>query len=273
MSDSKTKENRISLAISGAAGRMGVRLIDLGSQDPSLQIVSAIEAADHSDCGTDAGLVAGIGEIGVTISDQFPADVDVLVDFSHPEGAAAAVDYCVEKKRSLVMATTGLTDSTIQKIKQAGNEIAVVWAPSMSLAVNLTMKLVETAGLALKDHPTGVDVEIIERHHRYKVDAPSGTALKFGEIIATTMGQTNHQHGREGMVGERAQNEIGYHAIRSGDNPGQHTIVLGMLGETIELNVAASNRDCYAAGALAAARFVVGKPAGVYNMYDVLGLS
>ena len=267
MSDSRTK-----LAISGAAGRMGKRLIDLGSQDEFFQIVAAIEASDHRDLGSDAGLAAGIGEMGLVFSDQYPAEVDVVIDFSHPAGAAAAVDYCVEHRKPLVMATTGLHESTIEKIKQAGHQIGVVWAPSMSLAVNLTMKLVETAALALKDHATGVDVEIIERHHRFKADAPSGTALKFGEIVAQVMGQTNHQHGRDGMVGERGRNEIGYHAIRCGDNPGQHTIVFGMLGETIELNVAASNRDCYAAGALAAARFVAAQGAGLYDMYDVLRL-
>ena len=125
----------------------------------------------------------------------------------------------------------------------------------------------------MKDHSTGVDVEILERHHRFKADAPSGTALKFGEIVGQAMGLANHQHGREGMIGQRPRNEIGYHAIRTGDDPGQHTIVFGMLGETIELKVAASNRDCYAAGALAAAKYVAKQDAGLYNMYDVLGLN
>ena len=171
------------------------------------------------------------------------------------------------------MATTGLDISIIDEIQSAGEKIAVVWAPSMSLAVNLAMKLVETAGQVLKNHVTGVDVEIIEKHHRFKADAPSGTALKFGEIISQAMGQTHHQHGREGLVGERPKNEIGYHAVRTGDNPGAHTIHFGMLGEAIELNVSASNRDCYATGALAAAKFVAVKPPGLYNMFDVLGLS
>ena len=252
---------------------MGKRLVDLGSSDQSVQIVAGIEASDHPDLGSDVGLSAGIGELGVVFSEDYPAGVDVVVDFSHPPGAAAAVDYCVENRKCLVMATTGLEESTIEKIKQAGQEIAIVWAPSMSLAVNLTMKLAETAAHALRNHSTGVDVEIIERHHRFKADAPSGTALKFGEIIARTMELSNHQHGRQGMIGQRPRDEIGYHAIRTGDNPGQHTIVFGMLGETIELKVAASNRDCYAAGALAAAKFVVQQRPGLYDMYDVLGLS
>ena len=264
--------SKLNLAISGAAGRMGNRLIDLGSQDNHFKIVGAIEALGHPCLGQDAGLVAGIGEIGVRFLNSYPENVDVVIDFSHPPGAAAAVDYCVAQKKPLVMATTGLDNETVEKIKQSGHIIPIVWAPSMSLAVNLTMKLVETAGRALKDHSTGVDVEIIERHHRFKADSPSGTALKFGEIVAETMGQTDHQHGRHGMVGQRGRNEIGYHAIRTGDNPGQHTIVFGMMGETIELKVAASNRDCYAAGALAAAKFVAKQGAGLYNMYDVLGL-
>ena len=135
----------------------------------------------------------------------------------------------------------------------------------MSTAVNLAMKLTEIAAQALKDLPTGVDVEIIERHHRFKEDAPSGTALKFGEIVAEAMGQTEHVHGREGRPGERPRDEIGYHAVRTGDNPGEHTIIFGMLGETLELRVAASNRDCYAQGALLAAEWLVGKPPGLYG--------
>ena len=261
------------LAISGAAGRMGARLIDLGAQDEDFTIVAAVEATNHPKIGTDAGSGSGISELGINYSDQYPELVDVVIDFSHPAGADKAIAYCQENSRPLVMATTGLEESTIANLEKVAKQIPIVWAPSMSLAVNLTMKLVETAGLALKDHSTGVDVEIIERHHRFKADAPSGTALKFGEIVAGAMGQTVHQHGREGMIGERTRNEIGYHAIRTGDNPGQHTIVFGMLGETIELNVAASNRDCYAAGALEAAKFVVKQEAGLFNMYDVLGLN
>ena len=128
------------------------------------------------------------------------------------------------------------------------------------------------AGKVLKDYPSGVDVEIIERHHRFKEDAPSGTALKFGEVVAEAMGLTDHVHGREGRTGKRTAQEIGYHAVRTGDNPGEHTIIFGMLGETIELRVAASNRDCYAQGALIAASWLIGKPPGLYGMNDVLGL-
>jgi 4-hydroxy-tetrahydrodipicolinate reductase len=263
------------IAVCGAAGRMGLRLVDLIHADPDVELVAAIEREEHPKLGNDAGALAGIGEIGVSITSDISTELHALIDFSQPAGADFAVDYCREQGVPLVMATTGLEESTIEKIRDAAKTIPIVWAPSMSLAVNLSMKLVEMAGRALKNHSTGVDVEIIERHHRYKVDSPSGTALKFGEIVAQSMqskGQTNHQHGREGIVGQRPAGEIGYHAVRVGDNPGQHTIVFGMLGETIEIEVAASNRDCYAAGAIAAAKFVTSQPAGLYNMYDVLGL-
>jgi 4-hydroxy-tetrahydrodipicolinate reductase len=140
----------------------------------------------------------------------------------------------------------------------------------MSLAVNLTMKLVELAARALKDRDA--DVEILERHHRFKEDSPSGTALRFGRIVAGAMGQSVYRHGRQGRPGKRPHGEIGYHAIRLGDNPGEHTVVFGLLGETIELTVKATNRDCYAAGALSAAKFLAGKPCGLYGMNDVLGL-
>jgi 4-hydroxy-tetrahydrodipicolinate reductase len=142
----------------------------------------------------------------------------------------------------------------------------------MSTTVNLAMKLVATAADVLKEMSSGVDVEIIERHHRMKEDSPSGTALKFGEIVAGEMGQTVHRHGREGAVGKRPKHEIGYHAVRTGDNPGEHTIIFGLLGETLEITVKASNRDCYALGALAAAKFVARQKPGLYSMYDVLGL-
>ena len=144
-------------------------------------------------------------------------------------------------------------------------------APNMSLAVNLVMKLVADAASVLSQNTAGVDVEIIERHHRFKEDAPSGTALQFGRIVAENMGQTQHVHGREGRPGLRPQNEIGYHALRTGDNVGEHTIVFGMMGETIDLTVRGHTRDSYAYGALQAARFLFGRGAGMYSMTDVLG--
>ncbi len=179
---------------------------------------------------------------------------------------------CAKEGVSLVLATTGFEAAEQAEIRELAQRIPLLWSPSMSMTVNLTMKLAEIAGRALANHPTGADVEILERHHRFKEDAPSGTALKFGQIVADAMGITNQIHGREGRPGKRPHNEIAYHAIRTGDNPGEHTILFGLLGETIELTVRASNRDCYASGALAAAKFLKGKPAGMYAMNDVLGL-
>lgn len=264
--------SKIALAIHGAGGRMGRRLIALGAADPDLTIVAALESDRHESLGKDAGDLAGIGAIGVPLSSKLNGAVQAMIDFSVPAAAMAAARLCAERRIPLVVATTGLEREQKEELANLGRTIPIVWSPSMSLAVNLTMQLVATAGRALKNYPGGVDVEIIERHHRFKEDAPSGTALKFGEVVAGAMGQTAHQHGREGRTGQRPRHEIGYHALRTGDNPGEHTIIFGMLGETIEVTVKASNRDCYAAGALAAAKFVAGKPPGVYGMADVLGL-
>ncbi len=263
---------KLKLAIHGAGGRMGKRLVAIGSTDPELQIAAALEHSQYSELGKDAGLAAGVAELGVPFSHQINQPVDVVIDFSLPEACEHIVQVCLEKKIPLVVATTGLKDHHKEHLSVASRTIPIVWAPSMSLAVNIAMKLCATAGAALKNVASGVDVEIIERHHRYKEDAPSGTALKFGEIIAGVMGHTAHKHGREGQTGKRPQNEIGYHAVRTGDNPGEHTIIFGLLGETIEINVAASNRDCYALGALSAAKFVANQKPGLYTMYDVLGL-
>ncbi len=260
------------IAIHGAAGRMGQRLIALGNESADLVIAAALESASHPMIGKDAGAVAGIGDIAVPLAASPAGTVDALIDFSVPEATNNAIELCTSQGIALVMATTGLSDDQQQMLNAAAESIPVVWAPNMSLAVNLTMKLSTIAAEALKGLSSGVDVEIIERHHRYKEDAPSGTALKFGELIAGVMGQTESAHGREGRPGVRPRGEIGYHALRTGDDPGQHTIVFGMLGETIELRVGATNRDCYAAGALAAAKFAAQQRPGMYNMYDVLGL-
>ncbi len=260
------------IAIHGAAGRMGQRLTALGHAQEGMRIVAALESATHPAIGQDAGMLAGIGEIGVPLAVVGESEADVVIDFSVPDAAVAAVAHCLEFEKPLVIATTGFDAEQEAYIRTAAEKIPIVWAPSMSTAVNLVMKLTEIAGSALKDLPSGVDVEIIERHHRFKEDAPSGTALRFGQIVAEAMGQDTHTHGRSGRPGQRPHNEIGYHALRTGDNPGEHTIVFGMLGETIELRVAASNRDCYAQGALLAAEWIKGKSAGLYNMNDVLGL-
>ena len=264
--------SEIRVAIHGAGGRMGRRLVALGTGNPALKIVGALESNNHPDAGRDAGEVAGIGPLGIPLSDELTAAADCLIDFSVAEATDHVIDICQQQRLPLVIATTGLDEIRQAKIRSLAGSVPIVWAPNMSLAVNLTMKLVEQAAMALRDCSGGADVEIIERHHRFKEDAPSGTALRFGEIIAESMEQTQHTHGRQGMIGQRPRDEIGYHALRVGDDPGQHTIVFGMLGETIELSVRATNRDCYALGALQAAQYVVKQSPGIYSMYDVLGL-
>jgi 4-hydroxy-tetrahydrodipicolinate reductase len=260
------------LAIHGAAGRMGQRVTALAAGDPRFQIVAALESADHPLLGKDAGLIAGVGEIRIPLGVVGESNADVVVDFSVPDAAVAVVAHCLEYARPLVLATTGLDADQQAFVRKAAQKIGIVWSPSMSTSVNVAMKLAEVAAKALADLPTGVDIEIIERHHRFKEDSPSGTALKFGQIVADVMDITQHTHGRSGRPGARPRNEIGYHAVRAGDNPGEHTIVFGMLGETLELRIAATNRDCYAQGALIAAEWLVGKPPGLYGMSDVLGL-
>jgi 4-hydroxy-tetrahydrodipicolinate reductase len=260
------------LAIHGAAGRMGQRITALASKNPRIQIVAALESANHPLLGKDVGILAGVGEIGIPLGVAGKLDADVVIDFSVPAAAVAVAAQCAQFARPLVIATTGLEPEQQESIRKSAKKIPIVWSPSMSTAVNVAMKLTEIASKALRDLPSGVDVEIIERHHRHKEDSPSGTALKFGQIVADVMDIGQHTHGRSGRPGARPRNEIGYHAVRAGDNPGEHTIVFGMIGETLELRVAASNRDCYAQGALIAAEWIVGKSPGLYGMKDVLGL-
>ncbi|SFI44899.1 4-hydroxy-tetrahydrodipicolinate reductase [Planctomicrobium piriforme] len=264
--------DKIRIAIHGAAGRMGQRLIALGSVDPALQIVAALEHAGSSVLGKDAGEHAGIGKLGVPFTAELKEHVDAVIDFSTPEGAMHIVKFCAERRIPLVEATTGLSTDQREEILEAAQETAIVQSPSMSLAVNVAMKLVGEAARALKNVPSGVDVEVVERHHRFKEDAPSGTALKFGQIVADEMGQTEQRHGRHGQTGQRPRQEIGYHALRTGDNVGEHQIVFGLMGETLEVYVRGHTRDSYAYGALAAAKFVATKSAGMYTMADVLGL-
>ena len=260
------------VAIHGAAGRMGRRLIALGAVDPDLKLVAALDSANSPHLGQDAGSLAGISALGLPIQGDRDFRAEAVIDFSAPEGAAEITELCAKRGIPLVMATTGLSPALRELLVEAAQSIPVVWSPSMSLTVNLAMKLCATAGAALKENSSGVDVEIIERHHRFKEYAPSGTALKFGEIIAGVMGQHHHRHGREGATGKRPPGEIGYHAVRTGDNPGEHTIIFGLLGETLEITVKASNRDCYALGALGAAKFAAKQQPGMYSMYDVLGM-
>lgn len=262
----------LKVGVNGAAGRMGQRVVALAVQDHGLKVVAAYEAENSPRLGQDAGVLAGIGPIGVLVSSDVGEAPDVIIDFSVPDGAVRIAGICEARRIPLVVATTGLSAEQKDVILTASQVAPVLMAPSMSLSVNIAMKLVAEAGRVLRDQPNGVDVEIIERHHRYKEDAPSGTALKFGEIVAGVMGQTEHIHGRHGRPGKRPPTEIAYHALRVGDNVGEHTIVFGMPGETLEVTVRGQSRDSYAVGALTAAKYIVTKSAGLYSMNDALGL-
>jgi 4-hydroxy-tetrahydrodipicolinate reductase len=263
---------RTIVGINGACGRMGMRIVQLAHEDKELTIGAALEMTGHQQLGKDIGEVAGFGRIGVMVHRELPIDqrIDVMIDFSTPEGAAAVLPGCVQRKIPLVVATTGHTARQKAQIEEAAHEIAVLMAPNMSLSVNVLMNLVSQAAKMLQGK--GFDVEILERHHRFKKDSPSGTALNIAKVIQTAMGQTQLRHGREGLVGERPPHEIGIHAIRVGDNVGEHTVIFSTLGETLELTHRAHARDCYARGALQAAKFLAGRPAGQYTMNDVLGL-
>lgn len=261
---------KIRIGINGAAGRMGHRLIVLTAADPNLELTAALDVPHHPQIGRDVGEIAGVGTIGVVLTAEIKKNVDVLIDFSSPKGVDVLFEHCVRLQIPLVFATTGLSKEQSKHLRESAQKIPILWSPSMSMTVNLAMKLCESAALSLNGKDA--DVEIIEKHHRFKVDAPSGTALKFGQVIAEKMHLTEHQHGRLGEVGERKRSEIGYHAVRIGDNPGEHTILFGLPGETLEITVKATSRDSYAWGALAAAKFLHGKSAGLYGMNDVLEL-
>lgn len=261
----------ITVGVHGAAGRMGRRIIALAHKDPGLKVAAAYESSDSLHVGADAGEMCGIGSIGVSVTGEVTEHPDVIIDFSTPEAAEAIARLCGERRIPLIAATTGLSKEQRETVLTAAQTTPVLMAPNLSLAVGVTMKLVREAASLLKTATGGVDVEIVERHHRFKEDAPSGTALRFGEIIAEEMGQTDHVHGRHGRPGPRPPSEIGYHALRTGDNVGEHTIVFGMLGETIEIVVRGQTRDSYAYGALRGAKFLVTQGAGLYSMDDVLG--
>ena len=262
---------KTTIAINGAGGRMGQRLVALAKEDTTLRVVAALDAPGAPALGRDAGEIAGVGHTGVPITSELPLEPrpDCVIDFSAPAGTMAVLPVCVARRIPLVVSTTGHTDAQKAEIEAAAHETAILFAPNMSLVVNLLFKLVRLTAEALNGK--GFDAEIVERHHRFKKDSPSGTAVHFAEIIRAVQGG-RFVHGREGLVGERTADEIGVHAVRGGDNVGEHTIVFTTLGETLELVHKGHSRDSYARGALLAAKFLASKPAGRYTMADVLGL-
>lgn len=262
---------KIHVGINGAAGRMGQRLVVLGSEDRELALAAALEAPGHPAQGRDVGEVCGLGRVGVAIRPEVAlADrVEVMIDFSVPEATMKVLPTCVERRIPIVVATTGFEPHQRREIEAAAHHVAVLMAPNMSLSVNVLFALCRQAAKLLKGRD--FDVEIVERHHRFKKDAPSGTAMQFAKIVQEELGG-ELRHGREGITGERPRGEIGMHALRVGDNVGEHEVIFSALGETLELTHKGHTRDSYARGALAAAKFLAGKPAGRYSMGDVLGI-
>lgn len=262
------------IAVTGASGRMGKTLIEALNETQGVSLAAAIERPGSNFTGVDAGELAGVGNLGVSVVDDIAAapKFDVLIDFTTPEATEANLAYCRAQGRAMVIGTTGLTETQKQAITEAGQDIAIVFAPNMSVGVNLSLKLLEMAARVLGDD---VDIEIVEAHHRNKVDAPSGTALRMGEVVAETLGRDLKQcavYGREGRTGVRDRQTIGFETIRAGDIVGEHTVMFVGNGERLEVTHKATSRMTFAAGAVRAAQWVMDKSAGLYDMQDVLDL-
>jgi 4-hydroxy-tetrahydrodipicolinate reductase len=263
----------IRLAIAGASGRMGRMLIEAALADPAMQIAAALDRADSPELGRDCGDFLG-RRTGVPIVADLDrlADAEVLIDFTRPEGTLAHVAACRQRGVRMVIGTTGFDDAGRNAIRAASESVGIVFAPNMSVGVNATFRLLEVAAAILS---SGYDIEIIEAHHRHKVDAPSGTALRMGEVVAAAQGMALKEaavFAREGVTGERKPGTIGFSAVRGGDIVGDHTVMFAGTGERIEITHRAGSRMPYALGSMRAARFVAGQPRGLFDMQDVLGL-
>ena len=264
---------KLRIAVAGASGRMGRTLIDAVLRDPELGLAAALEIKGNPHLGKDAGELAG-SPCGVKITDDVAtglAGCDVLVDFTRPEGTMSHVSACRQLGVRLVIGTTGFGDAQKKDIAAAARDIAIALSPNFSVGVNVAFRLLEVASRALGG---GYDVEIVEAHHRHKVDAPSGTALRMGEVVAQALGRDLKQcaiYGREGVTGERKNETIGFATVRGGDLVGEHTVMFIGGGERLEVTHRASTRSNFANGALRAARFLMSRPSGLYDMADVLG--
>lgn len=263
------------IAITGAAGRMGKTLIEACHQAQGCSVNAAIERPGISLIGADAGELAGIGKLDVQLVDDIASvvnDFDTLIDFTSIEATLNNLEICAANGKHIIIGTTGFSDDQKQIIKDAANKTAVVFAPNMSVGVNLSLKLLEMAASVLNED---YDIEIIEAHHRHKVDAPSGTALRMGEVIADTLGRDLKKcavYGREGHTGARDPQTIGFETIRAGDVVGEHTVMFATDGERVEITHKASSRMTFAKGAVRAAKWLKDKDKGLYDMQDVLGL-
>ena len=265
----------ISIGIAGVGGRMGRMLVAGIAVADDLQVTAAIGGPDSPYIGADPGELAGVGTLGVSIGADVASlvdDFDVLIDFSVPVATLLKLKVCEANGKAMVIGTTGFDPAGLDAIGAAAKTIPIVMAPNMSVGVNVTFKLIEAAAKALGDD---VDVEVFEAHHRHKLDAPSGTAVRMGEILAEALGRDlakDAVYGREGITGARGARTIGFHSLRGGDIVGEHTVTFAGTGERIEITHRAGSRENFAAGALRAVRFVVGRDRGLYGMDEVLGL-
>jgi 4-hydroxy-tetrahydrodipicolinate reductase len=265
----------INVAVVGVGGRMGRTLVQAVEAAEGMGITAATERPGSSLVGADAGELAGAGRLGVVVGESLErvaADFDVVIDFTRPEATMAHLETCRAAGRRMVIGTTGLDQAQKAALAEAARDIAVVFAPNMSVGVNLCFKLLELAARVMGDE---ADVEIIEAHHRHKVDAPSGTALRMGEVVADALGRDLGEvavYGRQGLTGERERRTIGFETIRAGDVVGEHTVWLATEGERVEIAHKASSRMTFAGGAVRAARWIMAREQGLYDMQDVLGL-
>lgn len=266
----------IKIGIVGAGGRMGKALIEAVVQDDAFALGAVFARPGSPLVGRDAGELAGLGRCGIEVADDLEsaiADFDVLIDFTLPEGTLQHAQICARHGRPIVIGTTGFSAGQRMQLDEASRQIPLLLAPNMSVGVNLCLMLLETAAKVLGD---SVDIEVIEAHHRHKVDAPSGTALEMGRVVADALGRNLDNcavYGRQGRTGPRPNGVIGFETIRAGDIVGEHTVMFAGAGERIEIAHKASSRMTFAHGALRAAAWIPGRPAGVYDMRDVLGLA
>ncbi|HDR0632671.1 4-hydroxy-tetrahydrodipicolinate reductase [Pasteurella multocida] len=264
------------VAIVGAGGRMGRQLIQAVSETEGVVLGAAFERQGSSLLGADAGELANVGHLGVQITDDLASQqdqFDLLIDFTCPEGTLAHLAFCVAQHKNMVIGTTGFDDDGKAKIQQAADSIGIVFASNFSVGVNLVFKLLEKAAKVMGDY---CDIEIIEAHHRHKVDAPSGTALSMGEHIAKTLGRDLKTHGvfaRDGITGERKRDEIGFATIRASDVVGEHSVWFADIGERVEIAHKATSRMTFAKGAVRAAKWLAQKEKGLFDMTDVLDLN
>ena len=265
----------VKIAVAGAMGRMGNRIAVLSREYESVELTGAFERKGHKDVGKDIGILAGTGETGILLQDDIGKTLDradVVIDFTHTSSTREHLRAAAAKGTAMVIGTTGFTKAELDEITGLTRDIPCVMASNMSLGVNLLLRVLRDVARVLGDE---YDIEIIEAHHRMKKDAPSGTAMKMAQVIADAVERNLDEvavYARKGMIGERTRKEIGIQTVRAGDIVGEHTVLFGGLGERIEITHKASSRDTFARGALKAALWVFGKPAGLYDMQDVLGL-